>query len=366
VNRLIRKQDYSKRFFWIFALIMGILVFFVIKPFISVLLTSIFLAYIFYPLYLWLNKKVKNKNLSASIVLFVVILIILLPLFFVLNTVTQEAYVSYLLSKQKILGLGDTLKKCDPSTNSLCGMINVIGDFLSDPKVQYHLKDNVEKISGYIVDSVSNLLFSIPKFLLSFFVMLFTMFYLFKDGASMGDNLKRVLPLRDVYKQHLFERFGNVTFSIVYGYMVVAIIQGVLAAIGFFIFGVRSPIIWGIVVVFAALIPVIGTGIVWLPLALTKLLNGIVANSAGEIVGGILFILYGAIIISSIDNLIRPKIIGDKAKIHPILVLVGALGGLYMLGFIGVVVGPLILTLFVTFVQAYEKDTSTRKKHDNS
>ena len=173
MNGLIRKEEYSRRFFWAFVLVMSILVFFVIKPFISVLLTSVFLAYIFYPSYLWLNKKIKNKNISALIILFFVILILLLPLFFVLNTVTQEAYVGYLLSKQKIIGLGDTLKKCDPSTNSLCGLINVIGNFLSDPKVQYHLQDNIERVSAYIIDSASNLLFSIPKFLLSFFVMLF-------------------------------------------------------------------------------------------------------------------------------------------------------------------------------------------------
>ena len=190
MNGLIRKEEYSRRFFWAFVLVMSILVFFVIKPFISVLLTSVFLAYIFYPSYLWLNKKIKNKNISALIILFFVILILLLPLFFVLNTVTQEAYVGYLLSKQKIIGLGDTLKKCDPSTNSLCGLINVIGNFLSDPKVQYHLQDNIERVSAYIIDSASNLLFSIPKFLLSFFVMLFTLFYLFNDGAKMQENLK--------------------------------------------------------------------------------------------------------------------------------------------------------------------------------
>lgn len=340
---------------------MMVLAFLVIRPFIAALLTSIFLAYIFYPIYAWVKKKVKNTNLAASIVSFLVIILLFLPLFFVLNTITKEAYVGYLTSKQKVLTIGDFFKGCDPAKNSLCGFINYIGDFLNEPKVKYHLQDGIEKASSYVVDAVSDLIFSIPRFVLNFFVMVFTMFYSFKDGPAILGNLKRVLPLRDIYKRHLFDKFEKVTFAIVYGHIVVAIIQGILGGIGFFIFGVHSPIIWGIVMAFAALIPFIGTAIVWLPAALFKLIEGISASNTGEIIGGVLFILYGIIIISSIDNVIRPKIIGDKANVHPVLILVGVLGGLYFIGVIGAVVGPLVLALFVTFVKAYEKDRYIKK-----
>jgi len=337
------------------------LVFLVIRPFITALLASIFLSYLFYPLYKLVKKRVKSENMAAIIVSFFIIILLLAPLFFVLNTLTREAYVSYLTSKQKLLTMGDFFKNCDPNQNSLCGLINYIGDFLDEPKVKYHLQNTIEKVTSYIIDSASNLVFSIPRFVLNFFVMVFTMFYLFKDGPSMLSNLKRVLPLRDVYKRDLFDKFGKVTYAIVYGHIVIAIIQGILGGIGFFIFGISSPIIWGIVMAFAALIPFIGTGIVWFPAALIKLLSGISAGNTGETIGGILFILYGIIIISSIDNIIRPKIIGDKAKVHPVLILVGVLGGLYLLGSVGIVVGPLVLALFVTFVKAYERDRYTKK-----
>jgi len=337
------------------------LVFLVIKPFISALLASIFLAYLFYPLYRWFKRKVKNKSIASLIVTFIIILLLLAPLFFVVNTLTKEAYVSYLTSKQKLLTMGDFFKNCDPNQNSLCGFINYIGDFLDEPKVKYHLENTIEKVTSYIIDSASNLIFSIPKFILNFFVMIFTLFYLFKDGPLILKDIRRILPLRDIYKRHLFEKFGKTTYAIVYGHIVVAVIQGILGGIGFFIFGLRSPLIWGIVMAFAALIPFIGTGIVWLPAALFKLFGGISANNTGEITGAILFILYGIIIISSIDNVVRPKIIGDKAKVHPVLILVGVLGGLYFLGTVGAVVGPLVLALFVTFVRAYERDRHTKK-----
>ncbi len=336
------------------------LVFLVIRPFISALLASVFLAYLFYPVYRWFKKRVKNENVASLIVSIIIILLLLAPLFFVLNTLTKEAYVSYLTSKQKLLTVGDFFKNC-PEENPLCSFVNYIGDFLDEPKVKFHLQNTVEKVTSYIIDTASNLVFSIPRFVLNFFVMVFTLFYLFKDGPKVIGDLKRVLPLRDVYKRHLFDKFGKVTFAIVYGHMVVALIQGFLGGIGFFIFGVSSPVIWGIVMAFAALIPFIGTGIVWLPAALFKLFGGISTGNSSEILGGVLFILYGMILISSVDNVLRPKIISNKAKVHPVLILVGVLGGLYLIGTVGAVVGPLVLALFVTFVRAYERERNSKK-----
>ena len=336
------------------------LAFLVMKPFISALLASVFLAYMFHPIYRWVKEKIKSENAAAIIISVIIIVLLLAPLFFVLNTLTKEAYVSYLTSKQKLLTMGDFFNNC-PDENPLCGFISYIGDFLDEPKVKYHLQNTLERVTSYIIDTASDLVFSIPRFVLNFFVMIFSLFYLFKDGPGVISDLKRILPLRDVYKRHLFDKFGKVTFAIVYGYMVIALLQGFLGGLGFFIFGVSSPIIWGIVMAFAALIPFVGTGIVWLPAALFKLFSGISAGNPSEIWGGILFILYGLILISSIDNVIRPKIISNRAKVHPVLILVGVLGGLALIGPIGAVAGPLILALFITFVRAYEQERYPKK-----
>ena len=126
---------------------MSLLVFLVIKPFIGAILASVVLAYLFYPLYRFLAKKTKNKNFSSLITCFIVIIILLLPLFFILNTLTKEAYVSYLTSKQKVLQVGDFLKGCDPADNPFCGLINYMGDFFNQPKVKYHLGTTIEKVT---------------------------------------------------------------------------------------------------------------------------------------------------------------------------------------------------------------------------
>ncbi|MBW2975473.1 AI-2E family transporter, partial [Candidatus Woesearchaeota archaeon] len=170
------------------------LVFLVIRPFIGSLLASIFLCYLFYPLYIWVKKKVKNRNIASLLVSFFIIIILLVPLFFVLNTLTREAYVSYLTSKQKLLTAGKFFKEC-PENNPLCGLISYIGNFLDEPKVKYHMENTIEKVTSYVADSASNLIFSIPKFILNFFVMVFTLFYLFKDGPEMISNIKSILPL---------------------------------------------------------------------------------------------------------------------------------------------------------------------------
>ncbi len=148
---MVKKEDYSKYFFVFFVLLMIGLVYLVVKPFITALLGSIFLAYLFYPLYRWLNKKVKVKSLCALIVSLIVVILLIVPLFFVVNTLTREAYVSYLTSKQKLLAMGDFFKNC-PEDNPFCGFVSYIGDFLDEPKVKYHLENTIEKVASYVID----------------------------------------------------------------------------------------------------------------------------------------------------------------------------------------------------------------------
>src|SRR3989338_1749929 len=342
-----KKEDYSKFFFIFFTLFMVVITFLVIRPFIAPLLASVFFAYLFYPIYKWLLKWIRNRYACSLIVTLVIIAILIVPTFFIINTLTKEAYVNYLTTKQKILGLGAVFKTCNPQT-PFCGFISYMGIILDDPQVKYHLQDSLEGVSSYVVNNVAGLIFSIPRLLLNFFIMTFTLFYLLIDGPSIIQGFRNALPLRDIYKRHLFEKFGMTIHAIAYGYIVVAVIQGALGGIGFYIFGLPSPVIWGIVMMFTALIPFLGTAIVWFPAALFKLISGISSNNTNEIMMASLFMIYGAVVISSIDNLIRPKIIGDKANVHPVMILVGVFGGLYLLGSVGAIVGPLVLSLFLS------------------
>jgi len=147
-----------------------------------------------------------------------------------------------------------------------------------------------------------------------------------------------------------------VTFAVFYGNIFVAIIQGILGGVGFFVLGVESPVLWGFVMILFALIPYFGTAIIWLPAALNLLFKGYLENDASYTARGIILIVYGILVISSIDNILKPRLIGSKAQVHPVLVLLGVLGGLSLFGFIGLILGPVMLALLMTFVDIYEEE----------
>ena len=166
------------------------------------------------------------------------------------------------------------------------------------------------------------------------------------------------MPLKSKYRKHVFKKLNDMAYAVIYGSIIIAIIQGALGGIGFLMFGLPSPILWGIVMMFASLIPYVGSSLIWLPASLILIFSGYVNSDSTLMVKGILFILYGVFIIGTIDNILKPKIIGDKGGLHPVLVLLGVVGGLNLLGFIGVIIGPIVLAMLVTFIGIYEEEKS--------
>ena len=215
----------------------------------------------------------------------------------------------------------------------------------------------MKNITSKITGSISNLLFSIPLFILDMFIVLFVMFFLFRDGKILIDKIERIMPLKDKYRKHVFKKLNNMAYAVIYGSIIIAIIQGTLGGIGFLIFGLSSPLLWGVVMIFASLIPYIGSSIIWFPAAILLIIDGYINPESSTLIKGILLLLYGIFIVGTIDNILKPKIIGDKAGIHPVLVLLGVVGGLSFLGFVGIIIGPIILAMLVTFIDIYEEET---------
>jgi len=310
--------------------------FLIIKPFVTALLTGIVFSYIFYPVYLKINKRIHSKNISAFIVSILVILVITLPLFFILNTISKEAYATYLLTKQKTLGVQSLSSECLQSDKASCKIINYFQDKADDPQIKYYLDTTIKSAATKITGIISNILFSIPLFILHMFITLFVTFFLFKDGELLIDKVKKVMPLKEKHTKQVFEKLNNMTYAVVYGSLIIAFIQGTLGGIGFFIFGLPAPFLWGLVMVFASLIPYVGSSIIWFPAALLLMFNGYIELETNLIIKGVLLMIYGIFVVGTIDNILKPKIIGEKGGLHPVLVLLGVVGGLQFLGFIGV------------------------------
>ena len=340
-------KDYVPVF--LFALLV-FLSYLVLKPFLLSIFLGALLAYISFPVYRWLKNRIKNTTLSALIICIVILIVIIIPSIFFVNGLIQESYSMYILSKQKLSG--GLFENCQ---NSFC---NLIKSFSNDPQVGYQLQEAFKAVTSWVIKKGSDFLVSLPAILLNLFVMFFTLFYFLKEGSYIIKNIFHYIGMRKKKYLKIIGRLKEVIYSIIYGYLLIALMQGLFGTIGFFIFGVNSPLFWGAMMAILALIPFIGTGFIWVPASLWIFLEGIFQNSNLLIYKGIGLFVFCFIFVSSLDNFIRPKLIGDKAKIHPAIIMVGIFGGIVMVGPIGLIVGPLILSLTAIIIQEY---ISTKK-----
>ena len=164
------------------------------------------------------------------------------------------------------------------------------------------------------------------------------------------------MPLKAKNRNQVIKKLNDMSFAVIYGSLIIAILQGILGGIGFLILGLPSPLLWGIAMIFASLIPYIGSSIIWFPTALFLLFDGYLNLDTTLIIKGILLLIYGIFVIGTIDNILKPKIIGSRGGLHPILVLLGVVGGLKFLGFIGIIICTIILAMLVTFIKIYEEE----------
>ena len=321
------------------------------------------LAYLAYPVYQKMLVQIKNKVITAGLIAFLLVLLITVPFIVVFGLVSKEAYATYKTLNQQKLGTNFINVVCSDQDSWSCQNIKTVVGFLPQNDLDYYVQSSIRKITVFILDSFSQFISSIPAIMLNIFVMMFVVYYLLKDGEAISKRIKSILPLKGHHKQNVFERFHNITYAVFYVNIFVAVIQGILGGIGFFLLGVHSPILWGFVMIIFALIPYFGTAIIWLPAALNLIFTGYLQNDNTPIIKGVLLLVYGIIIISSIDNIIKPKIIGTKADVHPILVLIGVLGGLNLFGILGLLFGPVILSLLMTFVEIYEDEKTELKEY---
>jgi predicted PurR-regulated permease PerM len=341
------KESYTKYVLIGLILILAALVFLILRPFISSILSAFVMAYLFYPLYKFIKKYLKRESLAAFFVSLVIVLLFTVPMVFVANSVSTEARINYIFIK-KILATGSFFDKDCTDPGILCKVSGFLGEYLTDPQIKFQLTNITNKVTDFFINMASNFIFSIPVFLLKFFIMLFIVFYLFKEGDDVVLRIRNLLPLKKLHRKSLFDHMSEVTYAVVYGHILTAAIQAIIGIIAFWIFGVTSPILWGAIMFIFALIPFLGTPVVWVPAVVIKAMM----NHPFQAIG----LLFAGIFISTIDNFLRPKLISGKASVHPIIVLLGVLGGLAFFGAPGLIIGPVVLSIFLTFVKIYEEE----------
>jgi predicted PurR-regulated permease PerM len=309
-----QRDDLAKYLFLATVAILVIISFFIIKPYIIPLISAFVLAYLIRPLYFKMSKSI-NKHLSAIICTFLILLIIIAPLGLIIGGVTQQANAALSDTNMKILFEG-------LSSNNLIQKLNID---LESVRVQ-----TVELIISTLSSAASHL----PSILISLIITVLGIYYILVRWESLAKSLERYLPFRD--KKQVRQDISKATNSIIYGSLVLAFLESIIAGIGFFIIGVDGYLISAALIFFLAFIPGLGPTIIWVPLAIYYFIFGNVAISIG-------IVIIGLILSFGIDIILRGKVLGKGSNIHPLLMLVGILGGISLFGIFGFIIGPLIL-----------------------
>jgi predicted PurR-regulated permease PerM len=309
----------------------------IIAPFIASLLGAAVVAVAAYPLYKKFYKKTNKKSLSSLIVILLIILLIVIPLIFFANRLLEETINIY--NSANSIELTVFSEKLNEFTG-----LNI--------NFERHMRESLQEISNLFIISSANLLEKLVRGFLNFFIFFFTLFFLLKDGKKFARKLKKFLPIQENVERKLFNEINNVIKGLLSGILIVAILEGFIAFIGFYIFGIPNPLIWAFVIVLAAYFPIVGPATVYVPAAIYLAIMG-------DYIGAIFLFIYSFAFISYLDNLVKPKLMGMRSNINPIVVLLGVLGGINLMGLPGMVVGPLILSILFVIYRIYEEENAT-------
>ncbi|GBE20060.1 MAG TPA: AI-2E family transporter [Candidatus Pacearchaeota archaeon] len=333
-------ETYFKRIMTTIVLVVLIvLAFFLIKPILLSIISGIILAFIFTPVYVWINKKVKSKNLSASLVCAGLILVILLPFWFLTPIFIDQSIKVYIASQQT--DFTAILQSIFPDLFASDNFSSEVGSIMSS---------FVTKITNSLTNSFSNLILNFPVIFLHLLVVFFTFFFVLRDRRQLVEYIQSLLPFSADVEKKIFESSKGITVSVIYGQVIIGMIQGVVAGIGFFIFRVPNALFLTLMASLAGIFPIIGTTIIWIPTVIYLF----VAGNTFQAVGVLLF----GLVSSSVDNLIRPIIVSRRTRMHSSLILIGMIGGLFMFGILGFILGPLILAYLLILLELYRKKKS--------
>ncbi len=332
----INEKDVKKLFAVGSVIILLILVFLLIRPIILPIITGLILAYIFYPLYKRINIYVKNKTLAASLVCAIIILVIILVLIFSIPLILKQVSGIFLYSQD--IDMQKVVSAVFPAASE---------QFIFQTTIS--TEKFIENVITGVRKSLIDFAFDLPTIVLNLFIMSFVFFFSLRDSERLQAFARGISPLSEAKEKVVVNHFKDVTAAVIYGQIIVGIIQGLLAGLGFWIFGVKNALVLTVLAVFFSIIPFIGPGLVWVPVAIY-----LFTTSSGIAVG---FLLYNLLIVSVVDNILRSYLVSRKTKLSPAVVLIGMLGGIIPFGIIGLIIGPLLLAYLITLLEAYKDKT---------
>ena len=313
----------------------------IIWPFYGAVFWGAVLAILFRPLYCRLLAAVgRRRNLASALAVILCLLIVILPVALLTMSLLQEAANVFGRIRSRELDFGFYFQQMIDALPSWA--VNLLDRFglaqLSG--LQEKLAASAAQASQIVAKHAVSVGQNMLGILISFGIMLYLLFFLLRDGAELSKRIERAIPLADGQKQQLLEKFATVIRATVKGNIVVAVTQGTLGAAMFWFLGIQGPLLWGAVMAVLSLLPIVGPGLVWMPVAIYLLLTGAIWQ-------GVTLILFGVLAIGLVDNVLRPILVGKDTRMPDYIVFISTIGGLTLIGLNGFVIGPIIAAMFM-------------------
>jgi predicted PurR-regulated permease PerM len=306
----------------------------VLEPFVEVLILGISLTVIFQPVHRWFLRKTKRPVTAAFLSTAFTLLVLVVPFTFVSLTMVREVPAA---AREVQTAIQDIQVKWNAESG------NWIADLrdrwqLNEVLTKEKLSEMSDSVSKFVVNNAFSVVGGIVGFIVSFVFLLFVLFFLFRDGQKLGEKTVAFIPLPREQTLKLFARMEEVLGGCVYGVLMVAAVQGTLGGITFWALGLQSPVTWGLVMTLLCTLPIVGAWLVWLPAAAYLAIHG-------DYTRAIILAIVGQFVISSIDGLLRPILVGQRAKLHELVIFFSVLGGLKYFGLLGILLGPIVMSL---------------------
>lgn len=315
-------------------------------PFISVIILAAVVTSIFKPVYAILNRKI-SPLFSSLLTCFLIFLILFIPTVFFVGILSKEAYGLYLMGKGAVIS--DQTKHILESSKILDKINLILSTFniqITGEELNKGISELGKVVGLFLYQQASSIASNILKFFVYFFFMLLIIYYLLMDGDKLISFIINLSPLPKDQDEKLIQKFKDMAGAVLIGNGLGGMIQGIAGGIVFYLFGLKSSFLWGVIMALLAFVPIIGIGVVFIPAAIYLFFIGRVAAA-------IFFVVFYLVLSISVDNLLKPKLVGRRVKMHTLLVFFSIIGGLNLFGILGIIYGPLITTAFITLTDIY-------------
>ncbi|NVM23551.1 MAG: AI-2E family transporter [Desulfobacterales bacterium] len=339
-----------------FLIIFLITIFFMGKilwPFLSILVLAFVLTGTFYPVFRFFSRKMRPA-LSSLITCTIIFLVVFVPLVFLVGALSKEAFGLYLMGTSATIGQDfKELLQDNQIIERIEGLLANYNIKLEAEHLNNGLSELWRSVGMFLYEQVSAIASNILKFVVNFAFMLLVIFFLLIDGKKLIAFLIELSPLPDDQDRKLMGKFHEMATVVLIVNGISGVVQGVLGGLVFAIFGLSSPFLWGSIMAILAFFPIVGVAIVFIPASVFLFLKG-------RIAAGIFFIIFYLVISSVIEYVLKPKLVGNKVRIHTLLVFIAVLGGLKVFGILGIIYGPLVITAFLTLTDIYRSSYETQ------